>query len=59
MKCPFCKSETRVLNTDKFTCVITRVRRCVTCGGAFTTDEIIREHKEIVPPEPQHEHIAH
>jgi transcriptional regulator NrdR family protein len=42
MKCPFCGSETKIVDTEKYPCVVVRVRKCRKCGAALTTDEIPR-----------------
>ncbi len=42
MKCPFCDGDTSIIDTDKFPCVVVRIRKCKSCGAALTTDEVSR-----------------
>ena len=39
MRCAACGERTRVIDTDTFDGVVVRVRKCIACGLAVTTDE--------------------
>lgn len=42
MNCPWCGGPTKVIDTEKYDSTIVRVRKCVDCGAAETTDEVPR-----------------
>jgi transcriptional regulator NrdR family protein len=46
MNCPWCGKETKVLDTDKYPCTVVRIRKCIACGAAITTDETIRSPQQ-------------
>lgn len=39
MKCPLCKSDTRVINTRERSSLVWRRRKCIECGHTFGTKE--------------------
>ncbi len=41
MKCPFCSSNTKVLRTKSRISTVSRRRKCLDCGKAFNTFEVI------------------
>ena len=43
MNCPVCNGRTRVIDTDTYDRCVIRVRKCLECGYAETTDEVPRE----------------
>ncbi len=42
MRCPSCGGPTKVIDTEKYDSTVVRVRKCLSCGAAETTDEIPR-----------------
>jgi len=39
MNCPFCGGPTKIIDTEKRDRKVIRVRKCLRCGAAETTDE--------------------
>lgn len=50
MRCPFCRSDSRVKDTrDKADMGIRRRRKCISCGNQWTTFETISLSREVKP----------
>jgi len=47
MNCPFCGGPTKIINTEKRDRRVVRVRKCLCCGAAETTDETPRTVKNM------------
>lgn len=45
MNCPYCGGPTKIIDTEKRDRQVTRVRKCLQCGAAETTDESPRKPK--------------
>ncbi len=50
MTCPRCgRAQSRVRNTDPYEETIVRLRRCLSCGYSWLTEEVLREEKKPDP----------
>jgi len=61
MKCPFCRSDSRVIDTrDIADQGIRRRRMCIKCGNRFTTFETVKleQREETTLPIPDHQPVA-
>ena len=47
MNCPFCGGPTKIIDTEKCDRKVIRVRKCMRCGAAETTDENPRTVKNM------------
>jgi len=48
MNCSFCGGPTKIIDTEKRDRKVIRVRKCLQCGAAETTDENPRTAKNMI-----------